>query len=280
MLKTSHIIGPILFFLFVLCIPATTYAEKLPYTESLHFKISQDRKKETLATQEVFLSFLKEAKSLRRTPPKALGNDDYDRLVTELRNVGKRMQPSEGDNTHLKLLARRIYKLLDPKLTGACQKLKLDLESVKLSGGDWKKVKDKNGKPIPPSSHKHTKLFWYYASGCGDSKDFVTARKVLFDISDLEPKSKSKRSKLRPDIRHCKAELWARHGIGGPIDDELADTFLRRFKDAAWNIDENTKPDELAKLAKQYPEGARNNFECPRNSKASYIDPRDPWKDL
>lgn len=233
-------------------------------------------------------------------PSEALSDENYKRLKVELRTLSEQID-ADGKNINeltlndtpwrqkLNILQSRVLWLLDATLTKRCSKLGIDLESAKSSDGDWKEVKaDSNwdmarqpsGTAIKPSSHLHTMLYRYYRLGCSGKKDLEMARKVLFDISDLEPPNPSNRSELRPEIRHCNAEIWARFGIGGTADQARADEFSKRFTTAAFFFNSPDTPTLREKLAERYPDAAKNNFKCPKPHDSFRIDPRDPWNDL
>lgn len=257
----------------------------------LEQKVISEMTDQPEAVQTIFAMF---HEALRRQGPsipvEAVNPSDYKRLVIELRELasefdgsGKRFSSEEDGKkwaTRLDMLAARVGMLANATKTGRCANLSIDQMSASRSGGDWSRAKKTDGSPIQPSSYDHLVLFWFFRYGCGGEKDLVTARKVLFDISDLEPNDPSKRYGLRPDVRHCQAESWARYGIGGSLNEELAQKFSRRFTMAAWFVSGDDGTEEREKIAKQYPAAAANNFKCPVGHDSNRIDPRDPWKDL
>ncbi|WP_153117531.1 hypothetical protein [Rhodocyclus tenuis] len=268
---------------------------------SFAYKLLSEAASETLpirTTTQLFVHELTKAVG-NDFPSEALSDENYTRLNIELRRLsehidanGKNINSALDDSlwrSQIEMLQRRIQWLLNANLTRSCSKLGIDLESAKDSHGDWRKVRaDGNpnmgrqpvGSEIKPSSHLHTKLYWYYRLGCNGKQDLETARRVLFDISDLEPKNFSERSELRPEIRHCAAEVWAKFGIGGAVDQERADEFSRRFTTAAYFLNRPYTPERRAELTERFPDAAKNNFKCPKPLDSMRIDPRDPWRDL
>lgn len=187
----------------------------------------------------------------------------------------------------MQILIATVRNIADPRITGICQKLGIDLESAEGSKGDWRLVKAGHdwalarqaaGSPIKPSSHLHMKLYWHYRLGCGGEKNLEIARKVLIDISDLEPVSPSERGELRAEFRHCEAEIWAKHGIGGPVDLVRAEQFSKRYTNATFFFRGDDTPEARAEMAVRYPDAAKSNLGCPQPD--YYLDPRDPWKRL
>lgn len=257
----------------------------------LEQKVISEMTDQPEAVQTIFAMF---HEALRRQGPsipvETVNPSDYKRLVIELRELasefegsGRRFSSEEDRKkwtTRLDMLAARVGMLANATKTGRCANLSIDQVSASRSGGDWSRVKKTDGSPIQPGSYDHLALFWFFRHGCGGEKDLVTARKVLFDISDLEQNDPSKRYGLRPEVRHCQAEIWARYGIGGSLDEELAQKFSRRFTMAAWFVNGDDGPEEREKIAKRYPAAAADNFKCPVGHDSNRIDPRDPWKDL
>lgn len=256
-------------------------------------KIILDRVNESPHIQTMFVMYAEALQEARTSiPVEAIEPEDYKRIINELRQMGFEFEHSgarfSSDESRkkwkdrLNLLVSRTRMLANPKLTDACSALPLDLESAARSHGDWRKVKMTNGSPIEPSSFHHVKLFWYFRLGCGDKRDFVVARKVLADISDLAPKNQAKGPNLQSTIRHCIAEIWARYGIGGPLSEVDAEKYSKRFSMEAWFVDGNDGPEARNRLAQRYPDASAANFKCPfeRFDPPIRIDPRDPWKDL
>ncbi|TVO77851.1 hypothetical protein [Sedimenticola selenatireducens] len=224
-------------------------------------------------------------------PARSLREHDYQRVLTEFLKLhneyyssDKKQLSKEYDGEleyRLNIMFIRVRMLSDPLISGYCSDIPLDLDTAKNSLGDWKIVKDKYGRSIKPSSNHHWNLFRYYSSGCTGKKDFAIARKVLFDISDLslDVSNSKSQSELRAEIRHCEAELWARHGIGGPTSEVKAQEFSRRFTKNAWFQNTEDTPEERQKILKrpEYQHAIKNNFGCPKRTN---IDPRNPWEDL
>lgn len=226
------------------------------------------------------------------TPADALNSDYYQRLSLEINRLikiseGKDENQIIGDaafRQDIKYLVESVRAVADPNITGVCQGLGIDLKTAEESRGDWRLVRARNNPseenqagstPIKASSFLHTKLFWYYRLGCGGKKDLEIARKILFDISDLEPISLRERSDLRAEFRHCAAETWAKYGIGGPVDLVRAEQFSKRYTKATFLLQNEDTPAIRAEMAAQFPDAAKRNFGCPRAD--YYRDPRDPW---
>lgn len=219
-------------------------------------------------------------------PVEAISEVDYKKLIVELQRIGgesenfsMKLSP-EKLTAELNMLASRVLRLADNTKTGRCAELPIDPASAARSGGDWRLVRKIDGLPIQPSSYEHWRLFHFFVWGCGGKKDFVTARKVLFEVSDLEPSDPSARFNLKSEVRHCQAEIWARYGVGGSASEELAQKFSRRFTMATFFFNHGDGPAEREKMAKRYPTAAANDFKCPIGHESSRIDPRNPWKDL
>lgn len=238
----------------------------------------------SIASQEIFYSF---ARKYDKGDP-VITDNDYKRLVQELRNIVQVFEGSGGAassearaqaSTSIEKLGERVNTLSDAVRDGRCASLPIDLASAAVSGGDWRLVKTPDGSQIEASGYHHVQLYWFFRLGCNGEKNFNLARKVLADISDLEPKDPSKQSALRPDVRHCMAEVWARYGIGGAASEEQAQKYAKRFATAAWFPNGKDGPAERAELAKRYPDDAKNGFMC-RQHNSGRIDPRNPWEDL
>lgn len=231
--------------------------------------------------------------SIGRIPPaSALNSDYFQRLSLEINRLIKASEDKDekqilgdvGFRKELQYLVGKVRAVADPNITGVCQGLGIDLKTAKESRGDWRLVKAGNepsegkqavGVPIKPSSFLHIKLYWYYRLGCGGKKDLETARRVLFEISDLEPVSLRERSDLRAEFRHCEAETWAKYGIGGPVDLVRAEQFSKRYTKATFLLENEDTPEIRAEMTAQFPDAAKRNFGCPRAD--YYRDPRDPW---
>lgn len=154
-------------------------------------------------------------------------------MRTFIQEIHNTYTPPEQIRKALRGLAKRAYYAVYSKLPNGCELIGqwYDVDSIRSSNGDWKKVKRQDGRSISPNGmiegigvNVMQPLSTAYIQGCFSEKDPVAAKRAMEDWANTHGDKGNMAA-----MTHCTLAMWARYGIGGDRNESAAQEWEARF---------------------------------------------------